>query len=182
MDDQELSDKQLDALISEAQSAQDFERYHLIGDAIRDELSPDFSADFASKVSAAIDLEPAILAPKLQRQTDNVEESPSTNNVVSLFGRFGSYGIAASVAAVMVVSAIQLQSNQSVDQDIPVLQTMPTGGYASPVSLQSPSVSNEVQQQMAQQERLALERKMNAYVKDHLLQQRLKPNTSAIEK
>lgn len=182
IDDQELSDKQLDALIADVESADNFERYHLIGDTIRDELSPEFSLDFASKVSAAIDLEPAILAPKSHSKKEDVQVTTPNSNVVSLFGRFGSYGIAASVAAVMVVSAIQLQSSQSIEQDIPVLQTMPTGGYASPVSLQSPSVSSEVQQQMAQQERLALERKMNAYVKDHLLQQRLKSNVSTQEK
>jgi len=177
IDGQELSAQQLDLLIAQAQSESDFERYHLIGDTIRDELSPAFSLDFASKVSAAIALEPTILAPKKVEVTE--ELVAPRGNVVSLFGRFGSYGIAASVAAVMVVSAIQLQSNQSIDQGIPVLQTIPTGGYASPVSLQTPAVNNDVQQQMAQKERLELQRRMNAYVKDHLLQQRLKSSTSA---
>jgi len=178
VDDQELSTSELDALIAEAQSAQDFERYHLIGDAIRDELSPDFSIDFASKVNEAIALEPAILAPKNKVIEDKseIEEVKSSSNVVSLFSRFGSYGIAASVAAVMVVSAVQLQSNQGVEQDIPVLQTIPTGGYASPVSLQVSNGSSDVELQMAQKERLALQHRMNSYVKDHMLQQRLKSN------
>lgn len=177
VDDQTLTTSELDALIAEAQSAQDFERYHLIGDAIRDELSPDFSIDFASKVSAAIALEPAILAPKNKVDDEPVlNKTKEASNVVSLFSRFGSYGIAASVAAVMVVSAVQLQSNQDVNQDIPVLQTIPTGGYASPVSLQIPSNTPDVEVQMVKKERLALEYRMNAYVKDHMLQQRLKSN------
>lgn len=177
VDDQTLTTSELDALIAEAQSAQDFERYHLIGDAIRDELSPDFSIDFASKLSAAIALEPAILAPKNKVDDEPVlNKTKEASNVVSLFSRFGSYGIAASVAAVMVVSAIQLQSNQDVNQDIPVLQTIPTGGYASPVSLQIPSNTPDVEVQMVKKERLALEYRMNAYVKDHMLQQRLKSN------
>ncbi len=177
VDDQTLTTSELDALIAEAQSAQDFERYHLIGDAIRDELSPDFSIDFASKVSAAIALEPAILAPKNKVDDEPVlNKTKESSNVVSLFSRFGSYGIAASVAAVMVVSAVQLQSNQDVNQDIPVLQTIPTGGYASPVSLQIPSNTPDVEVQMVKKERLALEYRMNAYVKDHMLQQRLKSN------
>jgi sigma-E factor negative regulatory protein RseA len=183
IDGQKLSAQQLDQLIAQAQSATDFERYHLIGDAIRDELSPNFSMDFASNVSAAIALEPAILAPNRVTNVELADKSVSVDgNVVSLFGRFGSYGIAASVAAVMVVSAIQLQSNQSIEQDIPVLQTIPTGGYASPVSLQSPNTSNDIQQQMAQNERLALQQRMNAYVKDHLLQQRLKSSASVENK
>jgi sigma-E factor negative regulatory protein RseA len=180
MDGQELSAQQLDQLIAQAQSSTDFERYHLIGDAMRDELSPDFSIDFASKVSAAIALEPAILAPQKVATVEVANKSVNVSgNVVSLFGRFGSYGIAASVAAVMVVSAIELQSNQGIEQSIPVLQTIPTGGYASPVSLQAPSTVNDIQQQMAQKERLELQRRMNAYVKDHLLQQRLKSSAPA---
>ncbi|MCG7530956.1 anti-sigma factor [Psychrobium sp. MM17-31] len=182
MDGQELSAAQLEALINDVESAKDFERFHTIGDAMRDELAPAFSTDFASKVSAAIELEPAILAPKTAvNTTDEKVEKPS-GNVVSLFGRFGSYGIAASVAAVMVVSAIQLQSNQTAEQDIPVLQTMPTGGYASPVSQQFSRTSTDVQQQMTEEERMAVERKMNAYIKDHLLQQRLKASSPQKDK
>jgi len=181
IDDQTLTNSELDALIAEAESAKDFERYHLIGDAIRDELSPELSLDFASKVSAAIALEPTIIAPS-NKTTETVATKKAPNNVVSLVSRFGSYGIAASVAAVMVVSAIQLQSNQDVNQDIPVLQTIPTGGYASPVSLQVPRTTSDVELKMAQKERLELQHRMNAYVKDHMLQQRLKSNATTQNK
>lgn len=183
IDDQALSNSELDALIAEAESAQDFERYHLIGDAIRDELSPGLSLDFASKVSAAIALESTIFAPNNKAANDEtLKTTKASSNVVSLFSRFGSYGIAASVAAVMVVSAIQLQSNQDVNQDIPVLQTIPTGGYASPVSLQIPRNTSDVELKMAQKERLELQHRMNAYVKDHMLQQRLKSNATTQNK
>jgi len=187
IDDQALTNSELDALIAEAESANDFERYHLIGDAIRDELSPELSLDFASKVSAAIALEPTIIAPsnkvtEKNKVTETVDRDNRSKNVVSLFSRFGSYGIAASVAAVMVVSAIQLQSNQYVNQDIPVLQTIPTGGYASPVSLQIPRSISDVELKMAQKERLELQHRMNAYVKDHMLQQRLKSNATTQNK
>ena len=183
IDDQTLSNSELDALISDAECAQDFERYHLIGDAIRDELSPELSLDFASKVSAAIALEPTIIAPKNKVVEDEALETKKVpNNVVSLTSRFGSYGIAASVAAVMVVSAIQLQSNQDVNQEIPVLQTIPTGGYASPVSLQRPRNTSDVELKMAQKERLELQHRMNSYVKDHMLQQRLKSNATTQNK
>lgn len=181
-DGQELSAAELDKLINDVESAKDFERYHLIGDAIREELAPAFTTDFASSVSAAIAQEPAILAPKTSIDTPVEPQNKPSGNVVSLFDRFGSYGIAASVAAVMVVSAIQLQSNQGAEQDIPVLQTIPTGGYASPVSHQIPQTSADIQQQMTESERLAVERKMNAYVKDHLLQQRLKATTPQKDK
>ena len=181
-DGQELSAAELDKLIHDVESAKDFERYHLIGDAIREELAPAFTTDFASSVSAAIAQEPAILAPKTSVDTPVKSQNKPSDNVVSLFDRFGSYGIAASVAAVMVVSAIQLQSNQGAEQDIPVLQTIPTGGYASPVSHQIPQTSADIQQQMTESERLAVERKMNAYVKDHLLQQRLKATTPQKDK
>lgn len=183
IDEQSLSKQQLEALLLDEQTSGDFERYHLIGDALRDELSPHYSVDFADNLSAAIALEPTVLAPKSERVTTlEQSEKTMTSTVVSLFNRFGQYGIAASVAAIMVVSAIGLQSNNNTAQDIPVLQTIPTGGYASPVSLQSAITDNDMQQKLAQKERLVVERQMNAYLKDHILQQRLKASIELSDK
>lgn len=68
--DGELSTKQLDELMSKirADDADDlmvtWENYHVIGDVLRsDDLSVEFSSDFARKFSARLDAEPTILAP-----------------------------------------------------------------------------------------------------------------------
>ena len=172
-----------DELAKHPELVQTFERYHAIGDAMRDDLSPAFTLDFASAVSAAIDAEPTIIAPK---QTPSVTLSDNKSlsrgkkvaDVIPFFGKLGQYGIAASVAAAMVIGVQQLNNNSSLQQDIPVLQTIPTGGYASPVSFQATS-SNELQQELKQKQRIEQQRRMNAYVKDHLLQQRLKSQSAS---
>jgi len=175
IDGEELSSKSiLDQLAQEPELAKTFERYHTIGDAMRDEVSPAFSLDFADKVAAAIDAEPTIIAPaQISEPHTNKTAKPKTAEVIPFFGKLGQYGIAASVAAAMVIGVQQL-NNSAVDgqQDFPVLQTIPTGGYASPVSFQA-APQNELRQELKQQ-RIEQQRRMNAYIKDHLLQQRLK--------
>jgi len=171
-----------DELANDPQLSQTFERYHTIGDAMRDELSPAFELDFADKISAAIEQEPTIIAPSM---TKDVEVTPAnehkqgntkTAEVIPFFGKLGQYGIAASVAAAMVIGVQQLNTEAS-HQQLPVFQTIPTGGYASPVSFQT-TPSNDLQQELQQQQRIEQQRRMNAYIKDHLLQQRLKSQSN----
>lgn len=180
IDGEELSSAEvLKELEKAPELAQTFERYHTIGDAMRDEISPAFDLDFADSVAAAIDAEPTIIAPA-QTASDKVEVTkPKRADVIPFFGKIGQYGIAASVAAAMVIGVQQLNNAPSAtQQDLPVLQTIPTGGYASPVSFQA-APQNDLRQELKQQQRAEQQRRMNAYIKDHLLQQRLKSQSEA---
>lgn len=176
IDGEELSNEVLQELVKSPESVESFERYQVIGDAMRDELSPAFDLNFADSVAAAIEAEPTIIAP-VQETKQPKKLTKKTAEVIPFFGKLGQYGIAASVAAAMVIGVQQLDSNTATQQDFPVLQTIPTGGYASPVSFQATS-SNELQQELKQQQRIEQQRRMNAYIKDHLLQQRLKSQSS----
>ncbi|MDP2560893.1 sigma-E factor negative regulatory protein [Psychrobium sp. 1_MG-2023] len=183
IDGEELSKELLDQLASDEALQGDFERYHLIGDAIRDELSPAFELDFADKVAAAIELEPTVIAPQATQETtvnEEVSKKPRAE-VIPFFGKLGQYGIAASVAAAMVIGVQQFNHEETQSKDIPVLQTIPTGGYASPVSFQAPT-TNDLQKKIEQEEQRAQQQhRMNAFVKDHMLQQRLKSQTQEVE-
>ncbi|NRA61478.1 MAG: hypothetical protein HRU25_11325, partial [Psychrobium sp.] len=138
--------------------------------------------NFADKVSAAIALEPTIIAPTAKRSKPKQEQGqskPKSAEVIPFFGKMGQYGIAASVAAVLVLGVQQIGGSDQQAKPFPVLQTIPTGGFASPVSLQAPS-SNELQQKIEQSQRMQQQRRLNAYVKDHILQQRLKSPAKAV--
>lgn len=179
IDGEQLSVEEILAELDQTpELAQTFERYHTIGDAMRDEVSTAFELNFADKVAAAIDAEPTIIAP-VQSATTSKQKKPKAAEVIPLFGKLGQYGIAASVAAAMVIGVQQLNSNPAdVQSEFPVLQTIPTGGYASPVSFQS-APQAERQQELKQQQRIEQQRRMNAYIEDHLLQQRLKSQNHA---
>ncbi len=164
--DGELHD---DALLKKLTADEDmtgqYGRYNLIGDVMRGEVPQQIQLDLSDKVMAALENEPVIVAPK-----PRVEERPSLfqTKVVPLFKQFGQYAIAASVAAV-VVGGVQLNTAQ---QDpltpAPVLDTVPFAGVAELVSLQALP-----QQQLTEQEVMEQRRRINAFLQDHKLQQRM---------
>lgn len=150
-----------------------WERYHLVGETLRNETPASLDLGFADRISAAIAEEPTIIAPDTSAQPKPAAEPTSTGKVIPLLGRFGQYGIAASVAAAMVIGVQQYSADQAAEQPLPVLQTMPVGGYHAPVSLHTEPAS-EVQQRLEQNQRIEQQRRLNTLLQDHRLQQRLK--------
>lgn len=150
-------------------------RYHLIGDALRHEVPPVVSLDLASCVSAALAQEPAILAPRISLL------HRLRPGVVHALRSGGQLAIAASVAAVTILGVRYHQMGQ--DETVmpsPVLNTVPVGGVAAPVSINYQPIAQSVhtpqpaayndEQRMKERERI------NAFLRDHQLQQRLHVN------
>ncbi|WP_434940278.1 sigma-E factor negative regulatory protein [Shewanella sp. HL-SH8] len=175
--DGEVDDQTLAQLASDVDSHQEWQRYHMIGDTMRGELPAAIDLDITASIAAAIALEPTIMAPKakMSEQDDAVITASKPSNVVSLFKQFGQYAIAASVALVAIVGV------QSYDQDpdspLPVFNTRPLVGTMSPVSLQTGPVVNK--QGYTNEQVLEQRRRVNAYIQDHMLQQRLNPSVEA---
>lgn len=175
--DGEVDDKTLAQLASDVDSHQEWQRYHMIGDTMRGELPAAIDLDITASIAAAIALEPTIMAPKANKSELDavVITANKPSNVVSLFKQFGQYAIAASVALVAIVGV------QSYDQDpespLPVFNTRPLVGTMSPVSLQTGPVVN--QQGYSNEQVLEQRRRINAYIQDHMLQQRLNPSVEA---
>ncbi|MFZ6813492.1 sigma-E factor negative regulatory protein [Undibacterium sp. Rencai35W] len=103
--DNELSDAQLDAMLAslgqhaDADARQAWNIYHQIGDVLRsDDLAINVSPGFSSKMSALLDAEPVILAPKPVVQ---VATNLSQNTDKS---RFTRYTAMLSVAAMAVLA------------------------------------------------------------------------------
>ncbi|MER2493121.1 sigma-E factor negative regulatory protein [Catenovulum sediminis] len=171
VDGQQDNNQAIDKLKQDPKLAECFGRYHLIGDAMRNELPQELNFDIAAKVAQAIDKEPVVLAPNAKhtaQQAVNVENAQSTKSkVVSFFRPAMQYGIAASFAAALVIGfQVEQNSQQDVQVPQPVLQTFPVGGALDPVSMQHveayPSVSTS--DAMLQRQRI------NAYIMDHAQQ------------
>ncbi|MGL5390629.1 MAG: anti sigma-E factor RseA C-terminal domain-containing protein, partial [Shewanella sp.] len=145
----------------------------------------------------AIEREPAIAAPTPtiatsatsvneakgahSAQSTQSTQSTHSNNVVSLFKQFGQYAIAATVALFAVVGVQNYnQSAEDVAGAAPVLVTRPLVGSASPVSLQTGPVSQAQNQNQsyANDQMNEQRRRINTYIQDHMLQQRL--NTGVV--
>ncbi|MCS6135220.1 anti-sigma factor [Shewanella baltica] len=170
-------------LSADTHSHDKWHNYHMIGDAMRGELPQNIVLDLSASIAAAIELEPAIVAPKHHASkvaapvTPQIAANAQQNRVVPLFKQFGQYAIAATVAMFAIVGVQNYnQSGDDAASPSPVLITRPLIGSASPVSLQTGPVQQNqgyTNDQVNEQRR-----RINTYIQDHMLQQRL--NTGAV--
>lgn len=169
-------------LAADTHSHNKWRNYHVIGDAMRGELPQTMALDLSASIAAAIELEPAIVSPQVSAPEvtvapQQVAVNAGQSRVVPLFKQFGQYAIAATVAMFAIVGVQNF--NQTADDAAspsPVLITRPLVGSASPVSLQTGPVQQNqsyTNDQMNEQRR-----RINTYIQDHMLQQRL--NTGAV--
>ncbi|MCK8043673.1 RseA family anti-sigma factor [Shewanella sp. 1CM18E] len=169
--DGEIDEHTLAELAADADSHEQWRDYHMIGDAMRGELPKTMSLDLSASIMAAIEDEPAIVAPQPAADVSQPVRK-SSGKVIPLFKQFGQYAIAASVALVAVVGVQNYNQETLVESSpLPVLNTRPLIGSASPVSLQTGAVQQNqsyTNDQVADQRR-----RINAYIQDHMLQQRL---------
>ena len=169
--DGEIDEHTLAELAADADSHEQWRDYHMIGDAMRGELPKTMSLDLSASIMDAIDEEPAIVAPQ-PTIAAKASTSTSSGKVIPLFKQFGQYAIAATVAMVAVVGVQNYNQDTLMDNSpLPVLNTRPLIGSASPVSLQTGAVQQN--QSYTNDQVVDQRRRINAYIQDHMLQQRL---------
>ncbi len=167
--DNEIDDNQcIEQLMNDQEQLDQFSRYNLIGSVMRDEVSEQvLEIDISQQVMQKIADQPMDNVVSL----DTTANQPETkSNVISFTKRFGQYAIAASVSAVVVLASV-MTAQPTVDsngQQIEVLNTVPFGGAAAPVSLQA----TPQQVKHAAKER---NERLEALLKDHQLQPQTQP-------
>lgn len=174
--DGETDAQTLAELAGDTASHDKWRNYHLIGDAMRGELPSAIPLDLSASIAAAIDKEPTIVAPVTSTPVSEVVEPQrqlaSGGRVIPMFKQFGQYAIAATVAMVAIVGVQNYnQAPESQDPASPVLITRPLVGSASPVSLQTGTVQQP--QGYTNEQLIEQRRRINSYIQDHMLQQRL---------
>ncbi len=172
--DGETDEKILAELAADTDSHDKWQSYHMIGDAMRGELPQTLSLDLSQSIADAIEQEPTILVPKPEKEAvEEVVTPAAKSNVVSLFKQFGQYAIAASVALVAVVGVQNYNASpESGAEPLPVLDTRPLMGSVSPVSYQTGANQN-ANKSYSNEQITEQRRRINAYIQDHMLQQRL---------
>ncbi len=171
--DGESDEQALADLAADVGSHQQWRDYHMIGDAMRGELHKSINLDLSASIADAIDREPTILTPV--QYSDNKKSDHAVSgftNVTSMFKQFGQYAIAASVALVAVVGVQNYNQQSGIDATpLPVLNTRPLVGSVTPVSLQTGLVQRS--QNFTNIQVMEQRQRINAYIQDHMLQQRL---------
>ena len=169
VDGYELSDEELNELANDSHLSDTWERYHLIGNVMRDEVLDTLHMDISANVAAEIALEPTALAPKPRKSI----VSQLSAKVVQFSKPLGQMAIAASAAGLMIIGV--QQSNMADNQITPtqVIQTNPLGGIAEPVSLNY-QPNNAMAQKQAYIEQ---QRRFQALLMDHQQQVKLTAST-----
>jgi sigma-E factor negative regulatory protein RseA len=190
-DNQGISAQQLDSLLQDPDLQQQWLRYQMIGSVIRKELPDQIDIDFSNRFELLLEQEEAHqLQPEVQ-----VQLQPVMVTATSRWHRFKTSAnkpwmktmmqgaIAASVALVAVVG---VQQNQQTPDDaltspLPVLQTRPIGGVATPVSLSQTTVDTRFAAQ-EQQLKLEQQRRLQELMQARQQQIRLMEQTAAQRK
>lgn len=131
------------------QDVSTFGRYALIGDAMRAQKNNhDIHIDISERVALALESEPVYADFTQSKAQSKVDDKPDQNNVMAFNWRkpVAQLAIAASVAMFAIVGVSTLPQSDPQQNEIPLLQTTPLTGMASPVSYSSaPALENAEQ-------------------------------------
>jgi sigma-E factor negative regulatory protein RseA len=162
-------------LMAQSDAGKTLERYSLIGDAMRADGKDFIHLDIASKVASQLEHEP-IFADfnKSESSTEVVKEDKVSENVVAFNWKkpFSQIAIAASVAmfAIVGVQTVPTNETQLMPESLPILQTIPFGGMATPVSYSS---EQSALQSAASGLRKLQQQRIGALVLEHQRQTRI---------
>ncbi|AXF75355.1 anti-sigma-E factor RseA [Erwinia tracheiphila] len=177
MDGETLDNEVLSTLSGDVALQQCWENYHLIRDTLRGDIGQVLHFDISARVAAAIDNETfnktSPLIPERLPTPERYVNMPFWHKVRPWAAQIIQIGVAACVSLAVIVGVQHYNQPQNVQQqsDLPVFNTLPMMGQASPVSLGVPpeNANNSNAPQQVQEQR----RRVNAMLQDYELQRRL---------
>jgi len=169
-------DDNFDEISKDSRLSDTWERYHLMGDIIRNDVPTSLQLDLSAQIAAAIESEPTILAPKVAAIKSNSFVKELKGRVIQFAKPFGQIAIAASAAGIMVLS-VQQSNVAKNDIKLPqqIIQTNPFGGSAEPVSFNYQQADRKSPKQAYIQQ----QRRFQALLSDH--HQQIKLNATNID-
>ncbi|NQY35094.1 MAG: transcriptional regulator [Alteromonadaceae bacterium] len=174
VDNYQQDDATFDELVKDSELSDTWDRYHLIGDVMRNDIPQAFQLDLASSIAAAIEQEPTVLAPANTSKSSQNEPNNYTKilkaKVIQFAKPFGQIAIAASAAGLMVLGVQQNVATNDTITPSQTVQTIPFGGMLDPVSY-NVNQPNRTSQQQAYVEQ---QRRFQALLSDHQQQIKLK--------
>ena len=165
VDNTQTSQDELDVLLQDETLSDSWHNYHLIGDVMRGDVASHLDIDLSDSIAAALAQEPTVLAPQKKSFSAQVKAK-----VIQFSKPFGQVAIAASAAGLMVFGVQQNSADNELDVVNPVIQTVPFGGTASPVSYNYAQPSPGAQKQAL----IEQQRRFQALLNDHNQQVKLK--------
>jgi len=170
VDNYQVTDAHLTRMSKEPKLSDTWAHYHLIGDVLRGEMPETVQLDLSARIASAIADEPAILAPQAKTSSSVAQLKAK---VLQFAKPFGQMAIAASAAGLMILGVQHTNvADNNAAMPRQVVQTVPLGGVADPVSYDVEQTDRAAQQQAY----IMQQRRFQALLADH--QQQIKLNSS----
>jgi len=158
-DNYQLTDSAIKEIVDDQEQSEQWSRYHLIGDVMRDEVPSTIDTELSMRIADAIADEPTILAPVHKPSISQQVKA----KVISFVKPMGQVAIAASAAGLMVLGVQQNVAQNDATAPSQIMQTRPLIGTAQPVSLNYQQPDRKSQQQVMVEQ----QRKFQALLQDH---------------
>ena len=175
--------KDLDQIVNNDENLDTWSRYHLMGDVMREETTPELDLNLIDNIESALADEPTIVTLAAHRSLkERIIQSPIVQKSSRYLGKGAQFAVAASVALVTVMGVQQYQESADEYSPLPVLQTTgPVSGTISPVSLDANlNTANSAQdQQQLQRDILLQQQRIKALLVDH--QEQLKQHANTVK-
>ena len=173
--------KDLDQIVDNDENLDTWSRYHLMGDVMREETTPELDLNLIDNIESALAKEPTIVTLAAHRSLkQRIIESPIVQKSSRYIGKSAQFAVAASVALVTVMGVQQYQQSADEYSPLPVLQTTgPVNGTISPVSFDANlNTANSAQDhQQMQRDILLQQQRIKALLVDHQKQLKQHANT-----
>jgi len=159
VDSYQVNDDLFDEIVKDSHLSDTWDRYHLIGDVIRDEVPEAINIDLSLNIANAIADEPTVLAPVVKVSLPEAVKA----KVIQFAKPFGQVAIAASAAGLMIFNVQQNVADNESFTPNQIVQMNPLGGVAEPVSWNYQQ-NDKVSQKQAFVEQ---QRRFQALLQDH---------------
>lgn len=148
-----------------------WKRYHVVRSVMRKEMPEGAYVDVSASIAAALEFEPAILAPNASKNSTLL--SKLSAKVIPFARQSGQFAVAASVAAAVIIGVQTYNQPETNEPFATAITTTPQGGLA-PVSLNQTRILPSENKQNLMETR----RQIQALISDHEQQVKLKASVS----
>lgn len=172
MDGETVDSALLSKLYADRELQQSWRDYHLIRDTLRGDVPEVLHFDITARVAAELENEPTLLVPNAVPEQQPTPETwhklSFWNKIRPVLSNVSQLGLAACVSLGVIVGVQYYNQPDGAAQDMPVFNTLPIGGQASPVSYSVPTSGMPSDQQLQEQRK-----RISAMLQDYELQRRL---------
>lgn len=157
----------------DAELSNAWNRYHVVRSVMRKEMPEGAYMDVSASIAAALESEPAILAPNAS--SSSTLFSKLSSKVIPFARQSGQFAVAASVAAAVIIGVQTYNQPEANEPFATAITTTPQGGLA-PVSLNQ----TRVLPSESKQDLMETRRQIQALITDHEQQVKLKASVQKL--